>query len=79
MGNNEGYKNIIIDRFEKYNNKQEFGTLRILSWNCCFFSQRKGPMLSWIPIEIDIIFIFATWQLEESYVPNMELDVSGFK
>jgi hypothetical protein len=32
----------------------------------------KGPMISWIPSDIDIICLVATWEHEESKVPNIE-------
>lgn len=49
---------ITWDRDLKNNNKQEFGTLLILSWNCHGYPWNKGPKLHWIPSEIDVIFLF---------------------
>jgi hypothetical protein len=33
------------------------------------------PMLSWIPSDIDIIFLLETWNREESKVPNIDIFV----
>jgi hypothetical protein len=41
-------------------------------WNCRGFSWRKGPMVSWIPSDIDIIYLVETWESEESKVHNIE-------
>jgi exonuclease III len=39
---------------------------------CQGFPWNKGPILSWIPSEIDIIFLVETWEHEESKVPNID-------
>jgi exonuclease III len=41
-------------------------------WNCCGFPWRKGPIISWILSDIDIICLVETWENEESKVPNIE-------
>ena len=41
------------------------------SWNCRGFPWSKGPMLSWIPSQIDIILLIETWEREESTVPDI--------
>ena len=46
--------------------------LRILSWNCRGFPWNKGPKLSWISNEVDIIFLVETWEHAESRVPNID-------
>ena len=65
-------KAIVRDRDQKDNNKQEFGTLGILFWKYCGFPWCKGPMISWIPSGIDIIYLAETWEHEESKVPNID-------
>ena len=44
--------------------------LQILSWNCWGFPWNKGPKISWISNDLDIIFLVETWEHEESEVPN---------
>jgi len=46
--------------------------LHILSWNCRGFPWNKGPKLSWISNDVDIIFLVETWEHEESKVPNID-------
>ena len=46
--------------------------LRILSWNCRGFPWNKGPKLSWISNDVDIILLVETWEHEESKVPNID-------
>ena len=46
--------------------------LRILSWNCRGFPWNKGPKLSWISNDFDIILLVETWEHEESKVPNID-------
>ena len=46
--------------------------LRILSWNCRGFPWNKGPKLSWISNEVDIILLVETWEHEESKFPNID-------
>ena len=48
--------------------------LWILSWNCRGFPWNKGPKLSWISNEVDIILLVETWEHEEYTVP----DIDGF-
>jgi len=48
--------------------------LKILSWNYQGFPWNKGPKLSWISNDVDIILLFETWEHEESKVPN----INGF-
>ena len=33
---------------------------------------KKGPNLSWISYDVDIIFLVETWEHEESKVPNID-------
>ena len=47
--------------------------LRILSWNCRGFPWNKGPKLSWISNDVDIILLVETWEHEESKVPNIDV------
>ena len=46
--------------------------LQIPSWNCRGFPWNKGPKLSWISNEVDIILLVETWEHEESKVPNID-------
>ena len=46
--------------------------LRILSWNCRGFPWNKGPKLSWISNDVDIILLVETWEHEKSKVPNID-------
>ena len=46
--------------------------LWILSWNCRGFPWNKGPKLSWISNEVDIILLVETWEHQESKVPNID-------
>ena len=46
--------------------------LWILSWKYRGFPWNKGPKLSWISNEIDIILMVETWEHEESKVPSIE-------
>jgi len=46
--------------------------LKILSWNCQGFPWNKGPKLSWISNEVDIILLVETWEHKESRVPNID-------
>ena len=52
-----------------------FGTLMILFWNCRGFPWCKGPEISWILSDIDIICLVETGENEESKVPNIEVFV----
>ena len=49
--------------------------LWILSQNYQGFPWSKGPKLSWISNDVDIIFLVETWEHKESKVPNID----GFK
>ena len=46
--------------------------LQIFSWNCRGFPWNKGPKLSWISNDVDIILLVETWEHEESKVPNID-------
>ena len=46
--------------------------LQILSWNYQGFPWNKGPKLSWISNEVDVILLVETWEHEESKVPNID-------
>ena len=46
--------------------------LQILSWNCWGFPWNKGPKLSWILNDVDIILLIEIWEHEESKVPNID-------
>ena len=46
--------------------------IQILSWNCRGFPWNKGPKLSWISNEVDIILLVETWEHEESKTPNID-------
>ena len=45
--------------------------LQIISWNCRGFPWNKGPKLSWILNEVDIILLVETWEHEEFKVPHI--------
>ena len=45
--------------------------LKILSWNFQGFPWNKGPKLSWISNEVDIILLVETWEHQESKAPNI--------
>ena len=40
------------------------------SWNCRGFPWNKGPKLSWILNEFDILLPVETWENKESKVPT---------
>jgi len=65
-------KVVIRDRVQNKSDKKELGTLWILFWNCHGFPWHKGPMLSWILIDIDLILLVETWEHEESRVPHID-------
>ena len=46
--------------------------LQILSWNYRGFPWNKGPKISWISNEVDIILLVETWEHEQSKVANID-------
>jgi hypothetical protein len=73
MGNHSEFERLLLGiETKKITINRQFGTLQILSWNCRGFPWSKGPILSWISSDIDIIFLVETWEHEESKVPNIE-------
>lgn len=57
-----------LENNENRQSKSCFGS----SHSIIMVSCSKGPILSWIPSEIDIIFLVKIWKHEESKVPNVE-------